>query len=166
MQKISSVLLVLVSLLTVLDQYPAAAGAARPLAVNVPLATSTGRTMRVSDFRGKVVMLDFWATWCTGCKVEIPWFVEFEKKYKDRGLVTIGVAMDDEGWPIVTPYLAEHPIGYRIAVGDAKVAERYGVSSMPLTLLIDRHGRVADSHVGIVEKDAWEQKIRELLAER
>lgn len=138
----------------------------RAAAPDLTLHDATGATITLADFRGKVVLLDFWATWCAGCKREIPWFIEFEQKYRDRGLVAIGIAMDDEGWPLVKPYLVEHPISYPIVIGSADVAKRFQVTNMPVTLLIDRDGRIADQHVGVVDKEAWEQKIRELLQER
>ncbi len=147
----------------------AAAGDARSSRIAAPdfaLRDATGTTVKLSDYKGKVVLLDFWATWCTGCKVEIPWYVEFDKTYRDRGLVSIGVAMDDEGWQAVTPYLAQHPIPYGIVVTDTDVTQRYRVTNLPVTLLIDRDGRIADSHVGVVVKETWEDEIRKLLQER
>ena len=75
------------------------------------------------------------------------------------------MAMDAEGWPLVKPYLAQHPINYPIVVGNADIAKSYGVASIPVTLLIDRRGRIADAHAGMVIKDAWEKAIRKLLAE-
>jgi cytochrome c biogenesis protein CcmG/thiol:disulfide interchange protein DsbE len=74
--------------------------------------------------------------------------------------------MDAEGWPIVKPYLEKHPINYRILVGDADVAKLYDIKNLPVTLLIDRRGRIADAHVGMVVKDAWEKEIRKLLQEK
>jgi thiol-disulfide isomerase/thioredoxin len=138
----------------------------RKMAPNFALKDSSGARVRLADYRGKVVLLDVWATWCTGCKVEIPWYIEFENKYKNLGLVSIGVAMDVEGWQVVRPYLDQHPINYRIVVADADFSRRYNVTSMPVTLLIDRHGRIADSHVGLVGKDTWEEEIRQLLQEK
>ena len=138
----------------------------RPLAPDFTLTTADGKPITLSNYKRKVVLLDFWATWCTGCKVEIPWYMEFEKKYKRRGLTSIGVAMDDDGWKTVTPYLKKKPINYPIVVGDATFAKTYNVQSLPVTLLIDRHGRIADAHVGMVVKSAWEQEILTLLHER
>jgi thiol-disulfide isomerase/thioredoxin len=131
------------------------------------LTDSKGALVKLADYKGKVVLLDFWATWCTGCKVEIPWYVEFQKKYEGKGLASIGVAMDEEGWEKVKPYLAEHPISYPVIIGDSDVGKKFGViASLPVTLLIDRHGKIAESHLGMVEKDAFERDISQLLQER
>jgi peroxiredoxin len=141
--------------------------AARTAAPDFSSMDASGRTVRLSDFKGKVVLLDFWATWCTGCKVEIPWYVEFQKKYGARGLAAVGVAMDEEGWEKVKPYLAEHPISYPIVIGNLDLLQKtFGLApSLPITLLIDRNGRIAESHIGMVAKDAFENDIRQLLQE-
>jgi thiol-disulfide isomerase/thioredoxin len=138
----------------------------RKPAPNFVLRDAKGAEVQLADFKGKVLLLDFWATWCGGCKQEIPWFIEFDGKYRDKGLASLGVAMDDEGWQTVKPYLAEHPISYPIVVANADTARGYGITNLPVTLLIDREGRIADMHVGVVGKDAWEQRIRQLLLER
>jgi peroxiredoxin len=132
------------------------------------LTDAKGARVRLSDYKGKVVLLDFWATWCTGCKVEIPWYVEFQQKYKSQGLASIGVAMDEEGWTLVKPYLAQHPISYPVVIGDLNLLQKnFGLApSLPVTLLIDRNGRIAETHVGVVEKDTFENEIRQLLQER
>lgn len=129
--------------------------------------TDTKRApVTLSDLRGRVVILDFWTTWSPGCKIEMPWYAEFESKYRSTGLSAIGVSMDEEGWAIVTPYLEAHPITYPIVIGDADVADRYEVASLPVTLLIDRNGKVAAKHFGVVDKAAFENEIRKLLKER
>jgi peroxiredoxin len=143
-----------------------AAPAARPPALNFTLQKATGKPATLADYKGKVLLLDFWATWCTGCKQEIPWFMEFQTKYKSKGLASLGVAMDEEGWPVVTPFLTKHPINYPIVVHDAAFDKMFPITALPVTLLIDRHGRVADSHAGVVDKDAWETEIQALLLER
>jgi len=131
------------------------------------LSDAHGSPIRLSDYKGRVVVLDFWATWCTGCKVEIPWFMEFQNKYKSQGLATIGAAMDDEGWEKVRPFVSEHPFNYPIVAGNAAVlAKQFNITGLPLTLLIDRQGRIADAHAGMVGKDSWEQEVREVLEER
>src|ERR1700694_5088087 len=119
-----------------------------------------------ADYRGKVVLLDFWATWCTGCKQEIPWFIELEKAHHNAGLEVVGVSLDEDGWKALTPYLAEHPIPYRIVLGDEATAKRYQIEGMPDTFLIDKQGRIAATYrAGIVDKNDLEANIEALLAE-
>src|SRR5436190_10702228 len=102
----------------------------RPPAPDFTVADSTGRPVHLADYKGKVIVLDFWATWCTGCKVEIPWFMEFQKKYQKNGLVTIGAAMDAEGWEKVRPYVAQHPFNYPIIAGDDGFARMFNVVNL------------------------------------
>jgi thiol-disulfide isomerase/thioredoxin len=137
----------------------------RMAAPDFTLDTMKGGHISLSSYRGRVVLLDFWATWCTGCKVEIPWFVEFDRKYRSKGLTTIGAAMDEEGKRLVLPYLKEHAIGYPIVAGFPSLMKPYEITALPVTLLIDRTGRIADTHAGVVDKNIWEKEIRELLAE-
>jgi peroxiredoxin len=139
---------------------------ARQSAPDFALTDAKGNSIRLSRYKGRVVLLDFWATWCTGCKVEIPWYVEFHKKYERRGLASIGAAMDEEGWPVVKRYLDAHPINYPIVLGNPELVKPYNIASLPVTLLIDRQGRIAASHAGVVEKDSWERNIQQLLKER
>ena len=127
------------------------------------LKDSTGANLRLADYKGRAVLLNFWATWCGGCKVEIPMLKEFEKRYKASGLAVIGVSMDDDGWKSVMPYLAKNKLNYPIVIGNQELAKRYGVEAMPMTLLIDREGRLAGVHVGLVERKTWESEIGRLL---
>ena len=109
---------------------------------------------------------DFWATWCGGCKVEIPWYVEFQNKYRNDGLTILGVSMDDDGWKSVKPFLEEHKLNYSVVIGNQELATKYGgLTSLPMTLLIDRSGKIAESHAGMMNKDAFENKIKALLHE-
>jgi len=137
---------------------------ARKAAPDFTLQDASGASFKLSDYRGKVVLLDFWATWCHGCKTEIPWYMEFQNKYKDRGLSVIGISMDD-GWKPVKAYIAEQKVNYRVAVGDDKVTELYKIHNMPVTLLIDKNGRIVDTKVGVVDKDTFEKEIQALLQE-
>jgi thiol-disulfide isomerase/thioredoxin len=130
------------------------------------LTDSKRAPITLSDLKGKVVLLDFWATWSAGCKIEMPWFVEFDGKYRRNGLAAIGVSMDEEGWAIVAPYLDAHPVSYPIVLGEPDVADRYGVALLPVTLLIDRNGKVAARHYGVVDKAGLDSEIRKLLKER
>jgi Peroxiredoxin len=127
------------------------------------LPGSNGSPVTLSKYKGKVVLLNFWATWCGGCKVEIPWFMEFAEKYKRKGLVVIGASMDDDGWKVVRPFLKEKRMRYPVVVANSEVAKLYGLDSMPMTLMIDRHGRIASSHVGLIDKSVFESEIQKLL---
>jgi peroxiredoxin len=139
----------------------------RKAAPQFVLRDSSGKTVNLSKYRGKVVLLDFWATWCTGCKKEIPWFSEFQRKYAKEGLAVVGVSMDEDGWKAVTPFLAEHRVPYRMLLGDESIAQSYGIQGMPDTFLIDRQGRLAAAYMaGIVDRDDIEANIKTVLSRR
>jgi len=136
----------------------------RKKAPEFALKDANGQTVHLSDYRGKVVLLDFWATWCGPCKIEIPWFQEFERQHKDKGFAVIGVAMDEEGWDVVKPFAKYIGINYRLVIGDDTIATLYGgVDAMPTTFLIDREGRIASVHVGLSGKRDFEDEIQALL---
>ena len=99
------------------------------------------------------------------CKKEIPWFSEFQRKYARKGLAVVGVSLDEDGWKALKPFLAEHPIPYRILLGDDSTAQSYGIQSMPDTFLIDRQGRLAAAYIaGIVDRDDIEANIKAVLS--
>jgi peroxiredoxin len=136
----------------------------RKPAPNFELKDVNGKVIRLSDYKGKAVMLDFWATWCGPCQIEIPWFMDFERKYRDQGLVVIGVAMDDDGWKSVKPFMEQMKINYRIVMGDDHTADLYGgLEALPTTVLVDRDGRVASMHVGLAGKQEFQDAIEKLL---
>jgi cytochrome c biogenesis protein CcmG/thiol:disulfide interchange protein DsbE len=129
------------------------------------LQDTSGATVKLSDYRGKVVLLNFWATWCAPCREEIPWFVDFEREYKDRNFAVLGVSMDARGWDVVKPYTERHQINYPVMLGDAGVNTRYGgADALPVTFMIDRSGRIARTHVGVAGKHTYKQEIQDLLA--
>jgi peroxiredoxin len=131
------------------------------------LRDSSGETISLEKFRGKVVLLDFWATWCTGCKKEIPWFAQFQKTYGRKGFVVVGVSLDDGGWKVVKPFLAHTKVAYRMLLGDDATAKRYGIDAMPDTFLIDQTGRIAAAYTGgLVDRNDVQANIRALLAAR
>ncbi len=143
---------------------PVKADKDRKSAPDFALKDADGKVVHLSDYRGKVVLLDFWATWCGPCKIEIPWFMEMQRQDKDRGLEVLGVAMDDEGWEAVKPFLAQMGVNYRVVIGNDMTAQLYGgVDALPTTFLIDRSGKIAAVHVGLASKKDFEDGIEQLL---
>ena len=128
------------------------------------LKDADGKVVHLSDYKGKVVILDFWATWCGPCKIEIPWFMELQRADKDKGLEVLGVAMDDEGWETVKPFLADLGVNYRVVMGNDQTAQLYGgVDALPTTFLIDRAGKIAAVHVGLTSKKEIVDGVEQLL---
>jgi cytochrome c biogenesis protein CcmG/thiol:disulfide interchange protein DsbE len=139
----------------------------RKAAPDFSLQDSSGKTVTLKEYRGKVVLLDFWATWCHGCKQEIPWFSEFHKTYGAKGLAVVGVSMDEGGWNVVKPFLAEAHVPYQMLLGNDATAQRYRIQTMPDTYLIDQEGRLAAAYPGgVVDKGNVEANIKALLAKR
>jgi peroxiredoxin len=140
------------------------------------LVTEDGTKMQISDYRGKVVLLNFWATDCGGCVLEIPSFIELEKAYKDKGFTAVGVSMDisyenlkdaNEAWGRVRPFIAKHGVNYPIAMGDDAISKAYALNAFPATYLIDKSGKIAVAYVGVViNKDNVATNITSLLSER
>jgi peroxiredoxin len=138
---------------------------ARKAAPDFALKDADGKPVRLSDYKGKVVLLDFWATWCGPCRIEIPWFSEMERQKKDKGFAVLGVSMDDDGWKAIKPFAADMKINYRILLGDDEVAKNYGgLDALPTTFLIDRNGKIADVHVGLTSRKDFETAVDELLS--
>ena len=138
----------------------------RKPAPELGLEDNDGKKADLRDYRGKVVVLDFWATWCHGCKEEIPWFAELQRKYGDNGLNIVGISLDEDGWRVVKPFIKAAAVPYRIVLGNDSIAKTYGISNMPDTFLIDRDGRIAATYVGIVNRDNLDRNIRLLLAQK
>lgn len=125
---------------------------------------ATAKTIKLSDFKGKVVILDFWATWCPPCREEIPGFISLQKKYGDEGLQVVGVALDQQGAKVVTPFVKEYKINYPIGIGTSAITALYGgVRGIPTTFVIDREGRIVTKHVGFASEEQFEKDIKPLL---
>ena len=144
---------------------PRAPAGERKAAPDFSLADAQGKAIQLSHLRGKVVLIDFWATWCHGCQTEIPWFMEFQNKYGSNGLAVVGIAMDDDGWKAVKPFLAARKINYTVVVGNKDIEKLYSVENPPVAVLIDRAGKIAEVHEGVVERESFEKQIKSLLDE-
>ena len=124
------------------------------------------RRIDLESYRGKVVLLNFWATWCAPCKVEMPRFVEWQNKYGPRGLRIIGISMDDDEALVHTAY-AELRLNYPVVMGDEKLGELYGgILGLPVTYLIDGHGRIQEVYRGEADLNRIETQLRSLLSNR
>lgn len=138
------------------------------------LRDAAGKTVTLADFKGRVAVVNVWATECGGCKLELPTFVQLHKTYNPRGLAVIGVSMDvmyedlkslAEGWMRVKPFAAAHDLAYTIVLDDGSVEKAYSVTAMPATYLIDKRGRIAAAYVGIVDPADIKANVATLLDE-
>ncbi len=162
-----ALLLILAAVAVATDQSTLQPAKQRKPAASFALKDGSGATVKLEEYRGKVVLLDFWATWCTGCKQEIPWFSQFQKTYASSGFAMIGVSLDEGGWRVLRPFLAANKVPYEMLLGNEATAQSYGIASLPDTFLIDREGRVAAAYrARLVDKDEVEVNIKALLSQR
>jgi peroxiredoxin len=131
------------------------------------LPTTTGQTMKLSELQGKAVLLNFWATWCEPCKVEMPWFVDLQKKYGPQGLQVIGVAMDDASPKDIAAFAQKMGVNYPILIGKEEVGAQYGgIEYLPSTFYISRNGKVIDHAFGLVSRSEIEANIEKALGQQ
>jgi thiol-disulfide isomerase/thioredoxin len=131
------------------------------------LESLDGKTTHLSDFRGKAVLLNFWATWCGPCKIEMPWFVGFQKQYGSQGLQIVGVAMDDASKEDIAKFAKDMGVNYPILIGKEAVGDQYGgIPGLPETFLIARDGKIVDKIIGLRGKAEIEDAIKEALNTR
>jgi len=139
---------------------------AKPANLAFTLKDVSGKSVSLASFKGKVVLLDFWATWCAPCKVEIPWFVEFEQKYAAKGFQAVGVSVDDTVAKL-TPFVSQYKMNYPVLVGlnHDDIQNAYGpLYGLPTTVLISRDGKICARHAGLSAKNNFDDEIRALLA--
>ncbi len=144
-----------------------------PDAPNVTFKDLQGNDVKLANLKGKVVLVNFWATWCEPCQVEIPWMIGFQQKYADKGFTILGVAMDDEGKSAVDPYVKKSlfdvdgrsvPMNYPIVLGNDDLADKFGgLIGLPTTVVISRDGKVQKRYIGLVDEKSLEKMIEDLL---
>jgi peroxiredoxin len=135
------------------------------LAPEFELASLGGQNVKLSSYRGKAVLLNFWATWCAPCKIEMPWFVDLYKQYQPQGLEIVGVAMDDSGKDEIERFAKEMKVNYTVLQGTEKVGDAYGgVEFLPETFIIDRNGKIVKTLFGIHSESDFEDGIKQALA--
>ena len=132
-------------------------------ALQFSLLDINGKEVSLADFKGKVIILDFWATWCPPCREEIPHFIELYDKYKDKGLEVIGIALDRNKETVDT-FIDKSNINYTVLMGDEEVSDLYGgIQSIPTTFILDRDGNIRNKYIGYRDKEVFESDIQELL---
>ncbi len=124
-----------------------------------------GNQVRFSDYAGKIVILNFWASWCVPCRIEIPQLIDLYNRYRDRGVQVIGIAIDPAGPEVLREFSEELNVNYPMLVGDEKVFYEFGgLVALPTTFVIDQNGTILSRHMGLVDPSVFEKQILELLS--
>ena len=133
------------------------------VASDFSLKDMSGKTVRLSDYKGKVVLLEFWATWCPPCRASVPGLEKLHKAYKDKGLVLLAVSMDEGGWDEVQAYVKESGITYTVLKGTEDVATKYQVRSIPMMLVLNKEGKITKRYLGMGSDEDLETDIKASL---
>ena len=136
------------------------------MAPDFALQSLEGKTVHLTDFRGKAILLNFWATWCEPCKIEMPWFVELQKRYGPEGLQVVGIAMDDASEKEIAEFAKKMGVNYPVLIGKESVGDAYGgVPYLPLSFFIDRNGKVLSKVPGLKSRSDIEENVKKALGQ-
>jgi thiol-disulfide isomerase/thioredoxin len=131
------------------------------------LTSLEGKTVKLSDFKGRPVLINFWATWCGPCKIEMPWFIDLKKKYEGQGFEIIGIAMEDTENEKIAEFTKQMGVNYVIVKGKNSVADAYGdVQGLPTSFYVDRDGKIVGQHAGLVSRSTIEEDIKLAVGEK
>jgi peroxiredoxin len=134
------------------------------MAPDFQLSSLDGRQVKLSSYRGKAVLLNFWASWCGPCKVEMPWFAELQQRYHQQGLEVIGVSVDNEGKDKIAAFVKEMHANYTILLGTDEVSDAYGgIQGLPTSFYIDRNGKIVNQVAGLISEDEIEDNVKKAL---
>jgi thiol-disulfide isomerase/thioredoxin len=123
-----------------------------------------GKTVSLSSLRGKAVVVNFWATWCGPCKIEMPWLVDLQKKYGDQGLQIVGITKDDSNEAAIAKFTQKMGVNYTILVGNQQVVDLYGgVGGLPTSFFVNRSGKVVHEIIGLDSESKFEDAIKQAL---
>lgn len=136
-------------------------------AADFKLKTLEGKEVKLSDYRGKIVIIDFWATWCPPCRKGIPDLISLQEEFK-KDLVVIGISLDQQNTiKDLKPFIEKYKINYPVVLGDEKVVKDYGgISAIPTSFIIDQKGNIVDTHIGLVPKTVYADQIKSLLKKK
>jgi cytochrome c biogenesis protein CcmG/thiol:disulfide interchange protein DsbE len=153
-------IIAMVALLTV----PIVLGQGKEQAPNFSLKNAAGQVVELAKLHGKVVVVNFWATWCGPCRAEIPGMLEVYREYKGKGLEIVGISVDRDGWQVINPLVKKLNITYPVVLGNGDVTDAWGgVDAIPTTVIVDRNGRVLLRHVGSMPKEDFEKAVKSSL---
>jgi len=133
------------------------------VAADFVLQDMNGKDVRLSDYRGKVVLLEFWATWCPPCRASIPGIEKLFKSYKDKGLVILAVSLDEGGWDSVKSFISSNGMTYTVLKGNDEVSASYQVRTIPMMLIVDKDGRISKRYLGFGNEEDLEKDIQTIL---